>query len=383
MLAISQFILWIPLLLCLTAVIYYCLAIYSTLDFLKQKISIDPEFHPPITILKPICGLDKNAYENLASFCRQDYPNYQIIFGIQDWYDPGIDVVKQLILDFPSIDIEFIISDRTVGQNLKVSNLANAAVLAKHSILLSSDSDVKVKPDYLMAVVQPFQNPTVGVVTCLYRCCSQGWISIFQALGISTEYSPTVLVSRKLAGMTFGMGATLILRRSVLEEIGGFAAVADYLHDDFLLGNRSHQQGHQVVLSNYVVEHELATETLAGFFKQLIRWNRSIRFSHPWGYLGQIFTFGTVTSLLFLLATEGSTLGWSVLAIVWLFRLMMAWMVGVTALQDSVVKRYWWLVPLSDLVRFGLWCVSFVGNTIEWRGRRLQLMKDGRIVESY
>lgn len=374
--------LFLPFLFCLTAIAYYSLAIYSTWDFLKQSIPLDPAFHPPISILKPVCGLDHNAYDNLASFCQQNYPTYQIIFGVQDWQDPSIDVIKQLMQDFPSVDIELVISDRAVGKNLKVSNLANAVALAKHPILLSADSDINVTPDYLMTVVQPLQNPAVGVVTCLYRCRTQGWISTFQALGISTEYAPTVFVSRKLEGMTFGLGATLIMRRSVLEAIGGFASVADYLHDDFLLGNRPTQHGHQVVLSNYVVEHELATETMSSFLKQVIRWNRSIRFSHPWGYLGQIFTFGTVASLVCLLTQQGSGLSWSVLGVVWLLRLAMAWMVGVVTLQDDVVKRYWWLVPLSDLVRFGLWCASFVGNTIEWRGRRLQLTKDGQIIET-
>jgi ceramide glucosyltransferase len=225
----------LPLLFCLTAITYYSLAIYSTWDFLRQSIPVEPEFYPPISVLKPVCGLDHNAYTNLASFCQQDYPTYQIVFGVQDGQDPNIDVVKQLIQDFPAVDIDLVISDRAIGQNLKVSNLANAAALAKHSIWLSSDSDIKVTPEYLRTVVQPLKNIAVGVVTCLYRCRPEGWISIFQALGISTEYTPTVLVSRKLEGMSFGLGATLILRRSVLEEIGGFASVADYLHDDFWL----------------------------------------------------------------------------------------------------------------------------------------------------
>lgn len=378
----SQHLLWVALLFCLIAVIYYCLAIYSTLDFLKQKIPIDPDFHPPITILKPICGIDNNAYENLASFCRQDYPTYQVIFGVQDPQDPGIAVIKQLMQAFPETDIDLIISDRAIGQNLKISNLANAAELAKHNIFLIADSDIQVTSDYLTTVVQPLQDAAVGVVTCLYRSRFQNWISAFLALIIATEYMPPILISRKLEGMTFGLGATVVIRRSVLDEMGGFAAVADYLHDDFLLGNRPTQQGHQVVLSNYVVQHELATETIADFLKLLIRWNRNIRFSHPWGYLGQLFTFGTVASLGFLLTMQGAAVGWSVLGIVWLARLVMAWVVGVLVLQDEAVKRYWWLVPLSDLVRFALWCASFVGNTIEWRGRRLQLTKDGRIVEA-
>ncbi len=379
---ISHYVIGLLLLFCLTAIIYYCLAIYSTFDFLKQNIPVDPEFHPPITILKPICGIDRTAYENLASFCRQDYPTYQIIFGVQDPNDPGIDVVKQLIQDFPSVDIELVISNRTIGKNLKVSNLANAAPLAKYAILLNADSDICVDSTYLMAVVQPLKDPSVGVVTCLYRCCPHSWIAYLFALAISTDNHPTILVSRKLEGMTFGVGATILIRKTVLNAIGGFQSIADFLQDDFQLGHLSSQGGHQVVLSKYVVGHQLEISTVSAFVKQIIRWNRGIRVSHPWGYVGQLFTYGVIASLLCLWATQGSVWGWSVLGIVWLFRLAMAWTVGVTALQDDVVKRYWWLVPLSDIVRFALWCTSFVGNTIEWRGRRLQLTKDGRIVEA-
>jgi ceramide glucosyltransferase len=382
MLAISHYILWVPLLFCLTAIIYYCLAIYSTFDFLRQSIPVDPEFHPPITILKPICGIDKNAYENLASFCRQDYPTYQIVFGVQDFHDPGIPVVKQMMEDFPDVDIDLVISDRAIGQNRKVSNLANAAINAKHDLLLNADSDIRVDSTYLMTVVQPFAQPSVGVVTCLFRSCPQGWIASLFALAIATDNHPTVLVSRKLDGMTFGVGATILIRKTVLDSIGGFSAICDFLQDDFQLGHLSFQAGYKVVLSNYVVDHEIDTTTVAAFCNQMIRWNTGIRVSHPGGYLGQILTYGTVASLLFLLTMRGSVLAWGVLSAVWVLRLMMAWMVGVQALQDPIVKRYWWLVPVSDLIRFGFWCVSFASNTIEWRGRRLQLRKDGRIVEA-
>jgi len=380
MLAISHYAVWIPLLFCFTAVIYYGLVIYSTLDFLKQNIPVDPTFHPPVTILKPLCGIDKNFYEILSSFCRQNYPTYQIVFGVQDPNDPSIAVVKQLMQDFPDVDIDLVISDRAIGQNLKVSNLANAATLAKHPLLLSTDSDIRVGSDYLMTVVQPLKDPSVGVVTCLYRCLPQGLFALFVALAISTDNHPTILVSRKLGGMSFGVGATLLIRQSVLASVGGFLAVADYLQDDFALGSLPSKAGHGVVLSNYVVEHELETKTASDFFKQLLRWNIGIRASHPWGYAGQIFTYGVVASLLFLLAMQGTSLGWSVLSVIWLLRVVMAWVVGVIALEDPVVKRYWWLVPLSDVVRFGLWCAAFVSNRIEWRGRQLQLTKDGKLI---
>lgn len=367
----------IPLPFCLIAMFYYGLATYAAIDFLAQPIHIDPDFHPPVSILKPLCGLDVQTYDNLASFCRQNYPIYQIIFSVQDPHDPVIDVVKQIQHDFPTADICLVIDDRAIGINLKISNLANAVSSAKYSILLISDSDIRVDSTYLMTVVQPLTNSAVGVVTCMYRSQVQGGIAAFEALGIATELAPTTLVSRKLEGMTFGIGATIVIRNSVLEAFGGFPAVANYLHDDFHLGRMPSQLGYQVVLSPYVVSHELATETLFDFVQHQTRWNRGIRLSQPLGYAGQLFTFGTIASLLLLLTTQGSFLAWSVLSVTWLLRWVMAWTVGVRVLNDPIVKRLFWLVPVSDVVRFGMWCYGFVGDRIEWRGRQFNLRQTG------
>ena len=218
---ISDYASYLPLLFCLSAIVYYCLALYAAIDFLATPTTVDATFHPPVSILKPLCGLDRNTYENLASFCRQNYPTYQIIFGIQDPSDPAVTVANQIRRDFPAIDIDLVISDRAIGANRKISNLSNAVTAAKHDILLIADSDIQVGADYLMQVVQPLRKKSVGVVTCTYRCLTQGWTAAFEALGITTELAPTVLVSRKLTGMTFGIGATIVLRRSVLEAIGG------------------------------------------------------------------------------------------------------------------------------------------------------------------
>jgi ceramide glucosyltransferase len=366
--------------LSLSAIGYYCYAMYAAIEFFAHPTSVKADFHPPVSILKPICGLDSDAYENLASFCRQDYPEYQIVFGVQDPRDPSVEVVKQIIHDFPTIDIQLIISDRVIGTNLKVSNLANAVAEAKHEILLLADSDIQVQPDYLQQVVQPLCDAAVGVVTCMYRSQAQGWVSAFEAIGISTEFLPSVLVARKLEGMAFAMGATIVIRKSVLEAIGGFSAVASYLGDDFKLGNLPAQAGYQVVLSDYVVDHVLATESVSAFIHHQTRWTRGNRSARPLGYAGLIFTHGTATSLIFLLATGGSFLSWSVLSVTWSLRLLMAWVVGVKQLKDPAAKKLLWSVPLRDLVSFALWCYSFIGNTIEWRGRRLRLMRGGKLV---
>jgi ceramide glucosyltransferase len=367
------------LLLCIGAIIYYGLAIYAAIAFFSQNRSPSLDFHPNVTILKPICGLDDNAYENLASFCRQDYPCYQIIFGIQSQSDPSISVVQTLIQDFSEIDIQFAISDRVHGSNLKVSNLINAVTQAKYDILLIADGDIWVDKEFLQRVVQPLSNAEVGVVTCLYRSQAQGWVATFGALAVSTEFLPSVLVARQIEGMTFALGATIVIRQSVLAAIGGLAAVADYLEDDFYLGNLPFQSGYQVALSDYVVDHVMGTETLADFLHHQTRWTRGIRFARPGGHLGLIFTYGTLSSILFLGLTAGSPLGWIVFVATWSVRYFLAWLVGVHYLQDQVARRVFWLTPLRDLMSFALWCYSFTGSTIEWRGRKLQLLKGGKL----
>ncbi|MBE9037887.1 bacteriohopanetetrol glucosamine biosynthesis glycosyltransferase HpnI [aff. Roholtiella sp. LEGE 12411] len=368
------------LILCLSSVLFYCYGIYAAIAFWNHPHPITPEFHPAITILKPICGVDSDAYQNLASFCQQDYLEYQIIFAVRDRQDPGIEVVNKIIQQFPDTDIHLVVSDRIIGTNLKVSNLANAVAAAKHEILLIADSDIRVETDYLQRVIQPLKAESVGVVTCLYRSLAQGWVTTLEALGTATDFHAGVLVSNQLQGIKFAFGSTIVIRKQVLELIGGFEAIADYLADDFQLGYLPAQAGYKVVLSDYVVEHVLASSTLVDAIQRQIRWARCIRVSRPWGYLGLLFTYGTVTSLLLLIATGGSVVGWTGLVITWLMRLVMGWVVGVKILNDSVAKKFLWVIPLRDLIHFAIWCYGFVGSTIEWRGQQLKLIKGGKLV---
>ena len=368
------------LILCLASIWFYCYGIYAGLTFFKYPYPFDAAFHPDVTILKPVCGNDGNLYENLATFCRQDYPNFQIIFSVRD-QDTGISIIEQIIHDFPELDIQLVVCDRIIGTNLKVSNLANAAVYAKHSILVLADSDVRVGSDYLMRIIQPFQNQNVGVVTCLYRSSAQGWVTIIEALRQTTEFSTGVLVSNKLeGGIKYAFGQTIVIRKQVLTAIGGLEAIADYLADDFQLGYLPAQAGYRVLLSDYIVEHELNTSNLFDAIKQQIRWACCIRVSRSWGYLGLIFTYGIPTSLLLVAFTGGSILSWVVLLVTWVTRLVMAWVVGVTCLKDPLVRKYLWFVPLGDLFSFIIWCYCLVGNKIEWRGQKLKLAKDGKMI---
>lgn len=366
-------------LLCLSAIAYYFCVIYSVISFPNHLESTNPNFYPPVTILKPICGLDRDMYNNLASFCQQDYPQYQIILSVMDANDPGITIANQIIQNFPEQDIQLVINDRCIGRNLKVSNLANAETQAKYDILLAADSDIRVGAGYLKTIVQPLNDPKVGVVTCLYRCVPHGLAAIFEALIISTENHPTVFVAHALGGIKFGIGATILMRRVVLNEMGGFAAIADYLEDDSQLGYRPTQLGYTVVLSGYVVDHVTGPITWVNSIQRQIRWACGSRFSDPSGYPKMILTRGTVASVLLLLVTGGSPLAWITLGITWSVRLIMAWVVGVWAIQDPTARRFFWLAPLGDVMSFAIWCYGFVGKTVQWRGQRLRLVEDGKL----
>ena len=366
--------------LCISSVLFYGYGIYAAITFWSHPHPIDPEFHPPVTILKPICGLDSYAYENFTSFCQQDYPEYQIIFGVCAYEDPAIEVVEKIIQQFPDVDIHLVVNAQIIGANFKVSNLANAVAAAKHEILIIADSDIRVGKDYLQRVIQPLKDQKVGVVTCMYRSLAKGWVATLEAILTSTDFHAGVLVSNQLEGTKFACGSTIVIRKQVLKVIGGFEAIADYLADDFKLGYLPAQKGYKVVLSNYVVDHVLATSTLIDAIRRQIRWARCIRVSRPWGYLGLLFTYGTVASLLLLMAMKGSIAGWTVLIITWVMRLLMGWAVGVNILNDPIAKKFLWVVPLGDLIYFGIWCYGFLGSTIEWRGQRLKLTKEGKLV---
>lgn len=371
---------WLIFPFCCTAVLYYFYAIYAAIDFFQQAHPVNPAFHPPVTILKPLCGLDVNTYSNLASFCRQDYPQYQVIFSVREATDPSLPLVQKLIQVFSDVDIELVVCDRTIGTNLKVSNLANAMEKAKHEVIVLADCDILVRPNYLLQIVQPLLNPQVGVVTCLYNSWAKGWLAGFEALGIATRNHANVLAAHKLEGMHFAFGSTIAIRQAALEKIGGFAALADHLADDFHLGNLPTQVDYQVVLSPYIVEHQLTTTRLSEFFHRQARWARCIRVERFWGYVGLLFTYGTTSGLLFLLATQGSMWGWSVLATLLVTRWLMTWAIAIHYFQDRVAQKLWWLVPLRDVVNFVIWCYGLVGTTVEWRGYKYKLRKDGTLI---
>jgi len=366
---------------CMTAIGFYGLAMAAAARFSASKGPADRTFHPPVTVFKPVCGVEPDTYECLASFCRQDYPVYQVIVGVHHAADPGVAVVERLRCDFPSADLHLVISAAVIGANPKVSNLANMAPAARYPLWLVSDSDIQAPADYLRRLVQPMRDPRVGAVTSVCRMRTTGWVSALEALRISTDFNAGVLVARQLErGMRFAFGSAILIHRRAFEAAGGFSGLADYLADDFHVGRMLAAAGYRVELSPCVVEHAPVSGGFIGLLRRQLRWFRGVRVSRPWGYAGLVFTFGIPMSLLGLWATRGAPLAWAVAAVVWTARGTMAYMVGARGSGDPAVSRWWWLIPLQDLLGAALWGLGFLGNTVEWRGQRFRVSPEGKLV---
>lgn len=361
--------------------VYYLLAIVAGFRFFSRQKPDEISEALPASFLVPLYGADFNAYENYARLCRQDYPEYQIVFGVRDSGDSSIPIVQKLIEDFPNRDIALVISAKTIGQNLKVSNLQNMLAAVKHDRIVILDSDIRVSPDHLRKVLAPLTNERVGLVTCLYRAAeAPDFGAKLEAVGITAEFAAGVLMAWMLEGVKFALGSTMATTRARLKSIGGFPALADYLADDFMLGNLIAEDGYEVRLSDHIVETAMHPVGLSGMLRHQLRWARSTRISRPAGYLGLILTYGTALALLNVTFDLASAFGLILLAITLALRLTMGWLIGVHWLHDKTLKKYFWIVPVRDLLSFLIWCFSWVGRRVEWRGQVFEVERDGKMV---
>jgi ceramide glucosyltransferase len=364
---------------------YYLTCLWSAGSYLRDRSRILaqdklPAAFPPVSILKPLKGEDPEIYESFRSHCRQEYPEYEIVFGVSDANDPAVQAVERLRQEFPDRSIQLIVCTEVLGTNTKVSNLAQMVRSARYDHFIVSDSDIRVPPDYLRRVVAPLAEPGVGLVTCLYRGIAGPTVSSkLEALGISTDFCAGVLVARSIeGGLRFALGSTMAFRRQDLEAIGGFESFVDYLADDYELGKRIAGLGRKVRVSDVVVETFLSSYTVREFFDHQLRWARGVRGARPGGYAGLLFTFGWLWALLALFASGGAMWAWSVFAAAVVLRFLVAWIVGVDALADRQVPRFSLLIPLRDLVGVLVWVLSFASNTVTWRGDRFQV-KNGKL----
>jgi ceramide glucosyltransferase len=360
---------------------YYLSAIVAALRFYRNPpVDIDTPFFPPVSILKPIRGLDRETYENYASFCAQDYPEFEIIFCVSDESEPAIPVIEKVIRDFPKRSIRVLVGSEPLGVSDKVNKMCRMVREARYDVLLVSDSDVRVEPAFLRDVVAPFANLQVGGVTCLYKGLTDGSLAAdIEALGNSADFAPGVLVARLMGDLDFMLGAVMATTKERLAEIGGFEGLVDHLSDDYELGNRIAANGYRVELSRHPVSIVYPHQNLTDTFRHQLRWNLTIRCSRPGGHLGLLFTQGLPWALLAAAIAPSAKIGVGYLAGYAILRTAMAWKAGVSGMRDTLVRRKLWMLPLRDAFAFIVWVLSFFPQRIHWRGQEFYI-RDKRLV---
>lgn len=339
---------------------------------------------PPVTLLKPLCGLEPNLRENLASFFEQDYPEFNIVFGMRDASDPALPVLRSLEEEFPWVPVKVVFSGRPEWPNAKVWSLQKMHAKATNPYLIISDSDVRVTPSYIHEIVQPLMNPAIGLVTCIYRGVpTGGFWSLLEALGMSVEMTAGVLASNLIEGMKFALGPTMAIRSEVLDAIGGFESLGQYCADDYVLGNLVHEAGWKVELSRHPIEHFVLNRTFTSSLLHQVRWMKSARFSRPAGHIASVMSFGMPFALL--AASTAAVIHHGLLAaalMTWgvLNRAAVAFVAGWKTVEDRNSLRYCWLFPLRDLMGFCFWVASFVGDKVVWRDQTYELHAAGKMV---
>ncbi len=371
----------------LTSTVYLGLVLVAARRFrrrTRQAAVVEPQRWPAVTLLKPLHGMEPCLRENLESFFRQDYPEFEIVFGARHADDPALSVVGEISRRYPHVPVKIVFSGEPPWPNAKVFNLHRMLRSASHPVLVISDSDVQVTPGYLRAVARPLLAPEVGMVTCVYRGVPTGGLwSPLEAMGMSVEFTSGVLVADMLEGMKFALGPTMATRRDCLEKIGGFAALADYLADDYVLGNRLHAAGYRVVLSEHIIEHHVIDRSFFGSFTHQVRWAKSTRRSRPKGHLGTGLTYAMPFALLGFAAALPARprLACMLLAVGLLNRAVQCLIVGWGVVCDPLCRSAFLLYPLRDLLGFVYWASSFLtGSRTIWRGIHYRIQPGGRMV---
>jgi ceramide glucosyltransferase len=365
--------------LLLIASLYYLFTLYAAWRLFREA-SFTVEALPPVSIFKPLKGAPADLYAHLASFCRLDYPVVQLLCGVRDPQDPAIAVVQRLQRDFPEREIVLVVNSEIIGSNYKVSTLHHLSREAKHDIFVITDSDVRVEPDYLRAIIPPLTATHVGLVTCLYRGGTlRPFPALLESLLINTVFASLVLVAIQVEKTLYAFGATIAVKRYCLEQIGGFAVLADYLADDYYLGHLIARAGYQIRIVPYVVETHPSVATLGELFHHQLRWARTQRTFRPSGYFGTLVTYGTVWALLGLVAFWPSSLMRTLALVTLGLRLLSTTAISGVFLKASLTLRALWVVPFTDVLSFIVWCASLRGNTVRWSEYTFQVQRNGKM----
>jgi ceramide glucosyltransferase len=362
--------------------IYYLLVIFSTERFLEVSKRENPrndDFTPPVSCLKPIKGLDIEAYENYASFCRQDYPEYEIVFCV-DRDDPALPVIEKLIRDFPEQQIRVLFGSGREAVNDKVGRLTRLTREAKYDIFVITDGDVRVGPDYLRAVVSPFRNPRLGAATCLYKSTKERtFLENLQSISMTSDFFAAILVAWQLDGVKYTLAQSILTTRKNIEGFGGYPYLEDRPTDDLYIGRLATEQGYETKLLPYVVESVADFHSLGEFLYKRVRWMTGMRLMRTRGHAGLFLTWGLPWALLAVAVHPTLVTAVAYLGTYLALRVAMTWMIGVRVMKQSGIWKRMPLIPLWDALAFGIWLVSFTRKAIRWRGVDY-FLQDGRLV---
>jgi ceramide glucosyltransferase len=362
--------------------IYLGIALFSAWMFFRRSPAAPAQknFTPPISNLKPVRGLDPDAYENFASFCRQDYPEYEVVFCVGSTDDPILPVIEKLQRDFPERSIRVLYGSGRTAANDKVAKLARLASEARYEHLVISDSDVRVRPDYLRRTIAPLADPRIGAVTCLYVSTGDtNLVENLQSIGMISDFYAGLLVAKQLDGVKFALGPTIATTRTRLEEFGGYQTIENQPADDLLVGRLLADRGYEVKLSPYTVETVADYQSMSDLMEKRLRWLVVMRHMRPWGHFGLLFT-NALPWIVVAIALHPTSLFAGLLVTAYLMmRLLLTWTIGVWGLKRTDISRKLPLVPVWDALAFSIWIVSFARNTIKWRGGQYYI-RDGVLV---
>ncbi len=357
------------------SLVYCCLTVAAAMSWKRQALRTAGAA-PPISLMKPLRGAEPGLAENLRSFFRQDYAEYEVLLAVATPLDAATEIARQVMAEYPHVPSRLLYTGESPEPNGKVFALAAMLREARYELLVMSDSDVRAGRNLLGTMAAEMGEPGVGLVTCLYRASAGESIwTRLEALGLNTEFLGGVLVARLLNGVDFALGPALAIRRETLSQVGGFEELRHYLAEDFVMGNRVARLGQRVVMSRAVIEHRLGSQSFASNLSHRLRWARSTRRSRPAGYVGQLFTYPLPLALLLVVAMPA---WWPALVLTLMLRAASAAATGYWILRDPLTVQRWYLLPLQDLLSFGAWLGGFFGSSITWRGRRLKILRDGR-----
>jgi ceramide glucosyltransferase len=365
--------------------IFYFLALFSSGRYFRQArkpLQPNPDFTPPVSNLKPVRGLDPDAYKNFSSFCHQDYPEYELIFCVTDQTDPSVPVIQKLIAEFPERQIRLLFSAGHTAINDKVAKLRLMEQEAKYECLVINDSDVRVDPGYLRRVVAPLRDPEVGGVTCFYVSAGKGsFLDDLQSIGMISDFYAGLLVAWQLDGVHFALGPTMVSTKKYVRGFGGFQVLENRPADDLLFGRLIAEQGVEVVLLPYAVETVPDFQGLSQLVSKRVRWMTVMRAMRPWGHFGLLFTWGLPWTTLAVLSHPTLAVAAAYWGSYLVCRVAMTWLIGIHGLKQSGLWKKMFLIPLWDALAFSIWLVSFTRNTIRWRGVDYQL-RNGQFISA-